>query len=978
MGGGKALLVSLLVAQAVLVHAQTIDLTGRSSAQTFTDTGLGKYYLVDIGAHGTDVTITGRFSLDNNLRPYPDQPNSDAGTWALLTLSDTNNGPFSLNLTNLNIPALTVPPGTFYSSYDVVLATVVLTNGDANSNKLTIDGATCNLSGVGSIYGGFSENGSANDNAIISTSNLTLGYGGTLVGGFSRHAEANRNLVTLSGNIDRLTIAGGWADQKNAAQNSVKLTGSGTINKLWGGAAPYGNASSNTIDLSYTGTIDEVFGGEGRPSATGNSVVLHPNKTSAGALVINTALYGGYAQQANGNRVEIEKGTNVKVEYVAGGRVGNAIIGDPLSASDNSVAIYDGSGFVQVIGGNGITFFSAPGLANNNKVTIDAPNISITDSVIGGTANTANLNQVIFKQAKTDKLYGGFTPVDGETANNNSVYIENSTANLVAGGMAGQNASGNKVFLNNATIPTGGKIYGGYVYAAKGENASQNLVFINGNTTIDGDVYGAYSENPNVQTISQNSVTLDGNIKVTGGVYAAAVAGQGNIGDKNELVFRGKTSVGTIGGFTDLHLLVTDENILNNNNEYVLTVTGTNSLDLTGKNIDVYDFRAPASIPNGGKFGLIKVDSAQGGASSIQLGGDVTLHNTFVDKRWEVKHETAGELYLQGEKLIIQPPVPGTPGTIPSDPIVITPTTTANLNSQSLSQNRLSSIASANQSAQFAVDSGLSAMKDQLYGKNWFFSSEGGMNRYGHGFNRIDLNGGSVITGLMNNFEGTLLGGFFEASWGHASSKENVFSAKSNIQSYGLGILASREIYPNWEVNGSLRFGWMRNAFKGRYFDTTGSSDFKTNMPYASAHIGTAYNFSVSDASTISPYTRYIVSFLGSDKVNASNVEDDRYKARSTVSHTFRAGVKVQTHFAENFKFVGGIAIDETMGAKAKGRISGYDLKTLSVNGTTAVGELKLQALPSSASPWKFEVGVKGYAGKRRGIVGDASINYRF
>lgn len=930
---------------------------------------------MDIGAHGTDVTITGTFSLDNNLRPYPDRPNNEVGTWALLTLSDTNNGPFSLNIANLNIPALTVPPGTFYSSYDVTLATAVLINGDANSNKLTIDGTSCNLAGVGSIYGGYSENGSAYDNAIISTSNLVLGFGGTMVGGYSKHGEANRNRVTVSGNIDRATVAGGWAESKDAAGNNVTLTGTGTITKLWGGWARYGNASSNTIDLSYTGTIDEVYGGEGGPSATGNIVRLHPNNTAAGDLVIKYGLYGGFAQQANGNRVEIEKETNVKVEYVSGGRVANALIGDTISASDNSVAIYGGSDFIQIIGGNGTTFFDAPGQANNNKVTIDVPNVSIADSVIGGMAYTANLNQVILKQAKTDKVYGGFTTVDGETADNNLVSIENATANLVAGGMAGQNASGNRVFLNNATIPSGGNVYGGYVYAAKGENASQNLVYISGNTTVDGDVCGAYSENPNVQTISQNSVTLDGNVKVTGGVYAAAVAGQGNIGDKNELVFRGKTSAGTIGGFTDLHLLVSDENILNNNNEYVLTVTGTNTLDLTGKNIDVYDFRAPASIPNGGKFGLIKVDSAQGGAPAIQLGGAVTLHNTFVDKRWEVKHETAGELYLQGESLIIQPP---TPDTNPGTPIVITPTTTANVNSESLSQSRLSSIALANQSAQFAVDSGLSAMKDQLYGKNWFFTGEGGMNKYGHGFNKIDLNGGSVITGMMNNFDGMLIGGFFEASWGHASSKESVFSAKSNIQSYGLGVLASKEIYPNWEVDGSLRFGWMRNAFKGRYFDVNGSSDFKTNMPYASAHIGTTYNFPVSDNTTISPYARYIVSYLGSDKVNASNVENDRYKANATVSHTLRAGVKVRTQISENFMFVGGLAVDETMGAKAKGHISGYDLKTLSVNGTTGVGELKLQATPSNASPWKFEVGVKGYAGKRRGFVGDASINYRF
>ena len=430
--------------------------------------------------------------------------------------------------------------------------------------------------------------------------------------------------------------------------------------------------------------------------------------------------------------------------------------------------------------------------------------------------------------------------------------------------------------------------------------------------------------------------------------------------------------------------MVSDENILNNNDEYVLTITGTNSLDLTGKNIDVYDFRNPASIPNGGKFGLIKVANAQGGAPSIQLGGDVTLHNTFVDKRWEVKHETAGELYLQGERLIIQPPVPNQPGTTPGNPgtgpgdvIEILPTTTANENAESLSQNRASSVASVNQSAQFAVDSGLNAMKDQLYGKNWFFVAEGGTNKYGHGSDKVDLNGGAMLTGLMNNFGGTLVGGFFEASWGHASSKETAYSAKSNIQSYGVGVLANREVLPNLEVNGSLRVGWMRNSFKGRYFDVESTSDFKTHVPYVSLHIGADYTFPIGKSIEVVPYGRYILSYVGSDKVTVSS-EGDRYKADKTVAHTLRAGVKVKTQLSENFKFIGGVAVDETMGAKAKGSISGYDLKTVSMNGTTGVGELKLQAVPTSASPWKFEIGVKGYVGERRGFMGDASVNYRF
>ena len=918
----------------------------------FQSTALGEANAVTIIPNAQDVTFTGDFSAVN----------SSGQPVAVGALILGGNGPFTLNISNFK---------TNVSAANLAAAAII--NGNADSNQLVIDGASSDLSLVRDIVVGVSKNGSANGNTLIINGKTD---GANLTGGKSAYGEACDNKIIISGDIANTSQIYGGHGGTRVDKNSISITGSGSIFEVYGayGMSAAG-AASNNVELSFTGTISNLSGTYSSEEGIGNTVTLHSNQSLSGNLVVN-GISGAMAGQANKNTVLIEKGTKVEAQSVYGG-IYHGLMVNTIEASDNTVTIYGGTSFERVGGGASLGAFNKTqsNTANNNTVTIDAAGVSINDYVVGGAGYTANFNQVTLKQTYANKVLGGQSTADGEFANKNRVFIENAKTNIVAGGLGGKEAIENQVFLNNATVTAGGSIYGGYVYGAKGENASQNLVYISGNTTVDGDVYGAYSENPNVQTISQNSVTLDGNVKVTGGVYAAAVAGQGNIGDKNELVFRGKTSAGTIGGFTDLHLLVSEENTLTSNNEYVLTLTGANSLDLTGKNIDIYDFRNNASAPNGEKFGLIKVANAQGGTSpAIQLGGNVTLHNTFVDKNWEVKNDSVGELYLQGESLIIQPPTPNDP----NGPVVIAPSTTANLNSESLSQNRLSSIGLANQSAQFAVDSGLSAMKDQLSGKNWFFVGEGGTNKYGHGFNKVELNGGSVITGMMNNFNGTLLGGFFEASWGHAGSKESVFSAKSNIQSYGIGILASREIYPNWEVNGSLRFGWMRNSFKGRYFDVNGSSDFKTNMPYASAHIGTAYNFPVSDTTTISPYARYIVSYLGSDKVNAGDSENDRYKANANVSHTLRAGVKVKTQFAQNFLFVGALAVDETMGAKAKGRISGYDLKTLSVNGTTGVGELKLQATPSSTSPWKFEVGVKGYAGKRRGVSGDATVSYTF
>ena len=958
----------LSVALLSLLAAPSVFAAGVQISNSTQLRPVGSLQLIDFGTVSTpSVSISGTYQ--------PAAPNDRF----LLTLNidSTKPNPFSLTLTALTITNPN-PSGTD----EFVVASEWLQNGDAVSNQLLIDGLTTNLSGVTKITGGYSENGSANQNKVVfNTPAVNRWASGDISGGYALEGgDANNNSVTVSGDVALTGVSGGEIRGHSkplysADANEVLITASGSIDNIYGGnVSSYGNSSNNTVDVTFTGDTKNIAGGKAydEGDSSNNTVTIR----SASSLTVSERLEGGHNKFANNNIVTIEQGAGAQIKALYGGYASNW----QGSADSNKVNILGGTQIDEIAGGFNDVNSAGGATARENIVTIDAPNLKI-GKVVGGASNTALLNRVIIKNATAGEVYGGKTnSTTSGTASQNFVYLENAEGSSVYGGFSGKEAVKNTVLINNSTINgNGGAVYGGYV-SRRGTAATDNIVQINGTSSIDGDVYGAYSAKTDIgPQLTRNSVSLNGDITVTGGVYAAAADGNGPIGDKNALVFGGKVKAGTIGGFNDLHLLVGDANLVSGGGDYILTITGTDSLDLTGKNIDIYDKRGNPTAPAGEKFGLIKLAAAQGAASpGIQLAGNVTLHNTFVDKDWKLKTENAGELYIMDGKLMIQPPASNNPSSNPSNPIVVTPTTTANVNSESLSQNRLSSIASANQSAQFAADSGLSAMKDQLYGKNWFFAGEGGMNKYGHGFNKIELNGGSVITGMMNNFDGTLLGGFFEASWGHASSKENVFSAKSNIQSYGVGVLASREIYPNWEVDGSLRFGWMRNSFKGRYFDVDGSSDFKTNMAYVSGHIGTAYNFSVSDETTISPYARYIVSYLGSDKVNAGSVEEDLYKANATVSHTLRAGVKVNTQISENFKFVGGVAVDETMGAKAKGRVSGYDLKTLSVNGTTAVGELKLQAVPTSTSPWKFELGVNGYAGKRRGFSGEASVNYSF
>lgn len=925
-------LVSLYFVGVADGYASTVNLsTIRFTFRSPMTTALGSFSPIDIRG-SNNFTVSGNYGLATSGKPTDSSRPSEQ---ALTVITEF---PGKSNKLGLDGVTVDLVPG-----FSLTVA-AKFGNRDTNENSLTLTGSN-SLYGVKGLYGAVVSNTAAMDNVVRVDGDLIIGNTSTIAGAYVREGTVANNSVELQGkNIEVGIVAGG--------------TG-------WDSSA-----YSNTVAISVeNGTFSSVYGGYaiGLGDSLNNSVIIHSSASSSELKFKN--ITGGSGSKASTNYVEIGEGVKLNVDVDIFG--GDARHGANVEAKNNLISIR-GTGVIQgsIYGGYATPVSDyASGNSFSNKVEIDSQDLAVGNAY-GGHGVKAKYNVLVLNGATVvNDSVGGY---GSNEASENQVYIGEAKLGNVYGGHGKSSVKDNIVLIKNSVVNQ--SVYGGHKSSGDGE-ATGNIVLIDGNTTVAKDVYGAYSEGCGDLVSANNSVSLSGNVTVSGGVYAAYDRRKRPTGNNNELVFSGRIKAGTIGGFTDLHLLAGSVNQIASGNEYLLTITGENSLDLTQKNIDVYDLKNSIStLGKGEKIGLIRVVPPQSGSSPvIKLNGPVTLHNTFIDKKWNVKNDTAGELYLQGEGLVVLPPSGPDDGGV-----VIKPSTQANINSESLSQNRLASISLINQGASFVADSGIRAIRGQQYGKNVFFVSEGGMNKYEHGFNKIELNGASLITGFMNNFSGTLFGTFFEASWGHAGSKESFFSAKSNLQSYGGGLLVNKTFGSKLDVDGSLRFGWLENSFKGRYFDVNGASDFKTRMAYASAHVGAAYHLPITESIQLSPYARYIASYVGGDEVDASNVEDDKYKANSTVTHTVRAGLRVKTKINQRVNIVAGCAIDETMGAKAKGRVSGYDLKTLSVNGATGIGEIKVHAAPALASSWNFEAGLTGYIGERRGVVGEASINYRF
>ena len=270
----------------------------------------------------------------------------------------------------------------------------------AASNTVTLDGgAVIN----GAVYGGYSENGTAEGN-VVNVKNATIRdyiYGGKskirssndlvyfhdgsvlgIIGGGCDEAISN-SVTLMKGGVEEHVI-GGYATT-TATGNKVTLTGGTVQGSVIGG---YGNGTAsensvylgggtvqgNTIDSATLGiTIDGgVYGGYGTGATRNNSVYLYST-----ADVSNTSLFGG-TSEATGNILNIGYdgaawtggGQNVKnisnfenIKY--------SVL--PWSSSKAAVTITDGTA------------------SNLSAATVSAPQVTITGVKTLSTGDTMTL-----------------------------------------------------------------------------------------------------------------------------------------------------------------------------------------------------------------------------------------------------------------------------------------------------------------------------------------------------------------------------------------------------------------------------------------------------------------------------------------------------------------------------------------------------------------------------------------------------------
>ncbi|HJI72830.1 MAG TPA: hypothetical protein OIM03_00850 [Veillonellaceae bacterium] len=417
-----------------------------------------------------------------------------------------------------------------------------------SSGGNTLDASDAKVSGT--VYGGFTENDSADGNTVslknTSAASVWGGKAGTYTDSINMDyvvtgGSANGNTVTIGQGSIGQKIVGGEAAAKSANGNSVTIEGA-----VIGGAGQSAYEKAEVHPTSAKIASDLIAGGISTDGDTNQNVV---KVTGSEIKSKYMAIFGGLSDaSAKGNKVTLSLNTSSDTQlYLIGG---SAING---TAEGNIVDVTDtGSGLFQTITGG--TSWPHPDdlteMPDGDEAAYGAKNNKVHLKGV----HVAPLTTSTFSSG----VYGGYSfwgKVEG-----NSVSMEDSKASSVSGGYSMMGCtSGNTVEISSSEIRaitgntddgTAGLVFGGL--SGNGRAADDNRVTLSGGTKAKG-VYGGVgqigSAKGNIVTITDSSVELEAVGGETGDMVGwITQPGQPKDAENNQVIVNGSSTIGTVVG----------------------------------------------------------------------------------------------------------------------------------------------------------------------------------------------------------------------------------------------------------------------------------------------------------------------------------------------------------------------------------------------------------------------------------------------
>ena len=787
-------------------------------------------------------------------------------------------------------------------------------SGTANNNFVSIIGRDTH----GDIYGGRSINGNAENNIIIISK--TDAASGRITGGSSRTGNVEGNTVLIS---DDSTISGriygGRSSEGNATNNTVLINNSTLLDNVYGGGSNEGNANGNIVIIDDSKLPNIVFGGYSDEGNTNDNIVII-NDSTYDYSELPAVIYGGCAENSTAER-NIVQITGGKTELIYGGYSG-------LGEAKDNIVIINGGEVSNVYGGD-----SSNGSSSDNKVYIKDGTIRYI--IAGYSINRENSNNV----------------------ENNTVYISGGkvTGDVNGGVTYKGNAIGNNVIISGGEVS---EVYGGYSYNG---NADSNNVVINGGK-ITGFIIGGYSYNGNADN---NNIIISGNADITKAYLFGSNISNSNINlYKNNVNNNNTGNTLTIDGWSGSTQSLKNFSDINFNNvnwkngETVLKITNGSEGNLTNTNINLNSIAGGSSIKAGDKMTFI--------ASNTNLSDEVkyNINDTF----------TAG-VALEGT---------GTTS-VDNEGNVSFTVNNLKLSNQAVSaaQTRAASAAFVNQGTDLISDSLDTISRDDNYGVKTFAAVHGNRSKYDVA-DDIKINGWSTIVGVGNadkfdNGSEFSWGVFYENGSGnyrtYNSFNNEFFRGDGSMVYNGGGIAARYENKNGVYTEGSLRAGMLKNELDNAMRDVNGSYGYETESAYCGAHIGVGKIISLSDSSDLDIYGKFFHTYTEGDSVT---IADDKFDFDSITSNRLRVGARITSNKENKFSTYYGLAYEYEFNGDADMTAQGLRADTQSLQGSSVMAEVGFNYQPTPDSPWSFDLNMRGYTGERQGGSFNVQATYTF
>ena len=760
--------------------------------------------------------------------------------------------------------------------------------------------------------------------------------------------------------------------------------------------------STNLILKAGTFKSNVIAGGKSNDNtgSLSSDVLGDTSLTITGGTYEAAVLGGGSAKAGQGKDVSTKRDVSADVKgtarvNVTGGTL-NGIVGGGLSYLYTSAALTDAVVTTHV---ENVAANITGGTINTMDHNSGLDDFGIPASVVGGgvaySKSTVTTNKVEATVGNVDMtiagkgvklsgdIYaGGFAHGAKTAASVNSTRLTiadatlgaaDSQVNVFAGGYAAQGAT-STVKTSEVTIANS-KIFGNVYGGGNKADAQSNVTVESSVITLDGaDVTGTVSTEsfePSVNAALMRLAEAD-----TGAGDAEANKTQRTINlinskmgtlqisakqdTETSLYLEGSNTVGAITGGKASEIVF--DGTGTPAGEAILTLTKEGaSFDMSGDKDIVA--RNVAS-------GTLLVDGKYKTAAETT----VTLENAFGDVVYDLGKDAidSADLLLTDAGIVI--------GTGDTAQTIGASSVKVSESSKTLAEAQLGSVAFVTQGAEFVADEGMRSIRAAAKEGSFtaFGAMAGGYNRYETG-SHVDVEGFSLAVGTAGRINNLTLAGFVEAGW--ASSESHVASTEADADHdyYGVGAAMRYDFQSPFYLDGAVRLGQISTEFDGSY--GTGTAKYDADGLYATAHIGAGYVFDLTPDVKLDAYGRYLLSYVEGDDVTLESDAKERFSMDDTTTHAVRLGARLEGAF-QTFDWYAGLAYEHVFDGKAEGELkfagATAALDAPSLKGDSAIVDLSFTMKPEANGPWTIGVGLKGYAGDRRGGTGSVNVLYTF